>query len=418
VPIDAKFLILPDPPAPPAPEPTPPDPHAVTPTNPSAQPAPKVPQAYAVQPEEAAPTAVAPVANERPLPLVTPLPTPGAIPTGRPARSERVAPIGVATHVADEPPEDFVADSLHPDIVGGGTYTVPSTPECDDAVHGFVHYEGTCKRPYVFSRPGEPICGDGPRSFADTSEMLCGRPLELAIRAYNLKEYSKAFAGFADLAERQDYSPAQYRLAVMYAEGIGVEKDLSKAVFWYLKAAKDGDDKAQFNLAQLYENGAEGIPKDESQAVHWYTLAAYHMNSAAQSNLGLMYATGTGVPQDFTQAVYWYRAAAARGNSVGLYNLGLAYANGTGVPQDGAQAALWWRKGADRGNANAQYSLAQLYSQGTGVPKDPETAYFWCSLAALKDNEAALADRDALAQLLTPAQRAGVDAAVRDWKHK
>ena len=37
----------------------------------------------------------------------------------------------------------------------------------------------------------------------------------------------------------------------MYQEGIGVSKDLSEAVKWYQKAAKQGEKTAQENLKKL-----------------------------------------------------------------------------------------------------------------------------------------------------------------------
>ena len=41
---------------------------------------------------------------------------------------------------------------------------------------------------------------------------------------------------------------AQYALGSCYANGEGVEKDLTEAVIWYRKAADQGLAEAQFNL--------------------------------------------------------------------------------------------------------------------------------------------------------------------------
>ncbi|MGZ4993812.1 MAG: tetratricopeptide repeat protein [Methylobacter sp.] len=53
------------------------------------------------------------------------------------------------------------------------------------------------------------------------------------------------------------------------------------------KEAKAGDPDAQYNLAYIYENGI-GVPKDEAKALELYQQAADQGHSAAQSNLDAM----------------------------------------------------------------------------------------------------------------------------------
>ena len=60
-----------------------------------------------------------------------------------------------------------------------------------------------------------------------------------------------------------------------------------------------------------------GVAKDDRQAVYWYRKAADQGNANAQYNLGVMYENGEGVAKDDKQAVYWYRKAADQGNSHG-----------------------------------------------------------------------------------------------------
>jgi TPR repeat protein len=47
--------------------------------------------------------------------------------------------------------------------------------------------------------------------------------------------------------------------------------------------------------------------------VYWYQKAADQGDAKAQSNLGTMYAFGKGVLKDYKQAVYWYQKAADQG---------------------------------------------------------------------------------------------------------
>ena len=56
-------------------------------------------------------------------------------------------------------------------------------------------------------------------------------------------------------------------------------------MFWYRKAAEQGDASAQYNLGVMYENG-HGVEQDDEQAVFWYRKAAEQGYADAQYNLG------------------------------------------------------------------------------------------------------------------------------------
>jgi TPR repeat protein len=44
---------------------------------------------------------------------------------------------------------------------------------------------------------------------------------------------------------------AQYNLALMYENGNGTKRDMSKAIYWYKKSAKQGDKDAVNRLNNL-----------------------------------------------------------------------------------------------------------------------------------------------------------------------
>ena len=44
---------------------------------------------------------------------------------------------------------------------------------------------------------------------------------------------------------------AQYKLALMYENGNGIEKDMNQAIYWYKKSAEQGDEDAQNKLKEL-----------------------------------------------------------------------------------------------------------------------------------------------------------------------
>ncbi len=95
---------------------------------------------------------------------------------------------------------------------------------------------------------------------------------ELIEKYFNTQQYEKCFEGHLPLAE-QGYPLAECQIGYFYYEGLGVEKDLPKAVYWTRRAADHGDRDGQWNLAWFYED-AIGVERDMEQAAFWYRKAA------------------------------------------------------------------------------------------------------------------------------------------------
>ena len=109
-------------------------------------------------------------------------------------------------------------------------------------------------------------------------------------------------------------------LAERYWRGDGVNRDRSKAVVLYRKAAALGNDRAMLQLGFLHENGGE-LPKSDEQAAAWFRRAVDSGNESAMFHLGVMYWAGRGVPQDLVEAYKWL-------------DLASAYASGASVTQN------------------------------------------------------------------------------------
>lgn len=95
---------------------------------------------------------------------------------------------------------------------------------------------------------------------------------ELIEKYFNTQQYEKCFEGHLVLAE-QGYPLAECQVGYFYYDGLGVEKDLEKAVWWTRRAADHGDRDGQCNLAWFYED-CIGVERDVEQAAFWYRQAA------------------------------------------------------------------------------------------------------------------------------------------------
>ena len=79
------------------------------------------------------------------------------------------------------------------------------------------------------------------------------------------------------------------------------------------------------------------------------------------------------------------------------------------------EAVTQWQAAADEGDLRAMLALGRLYAKGLGVLQDPVEAHKWLNLAASRGEEAALAERDALAAVMTSAELTEARQRAKVW---
>lgn len=102
---------------------------------------------------------------------------------------------------------------------------------------------------------------------------------ELIEKYFNTQQYEKCFEGHMLLAD-QGYPLAECQVGYFYYDGLGVEKNLDKALLWTKRAAEHGDRDGQYNLAWFYEEGI-GVERDLALAKYWYKQAALQKHDMA-----------------------------------------------------------------------------------------------------------------------------------------
>ncbi len=121
-------------------------------------------------------------------------------------------------------------------------------------------------------------------------------------------------------AAEQGHPDAYYQLGVVFAKGAkGVSADSQESRRLYQVAASEfdvhaqkGNADAQYKLAGMYQQGL-GMKTNMVLALKWMEKSALQGHTLAQLSLGRLYAEGTGVPRDIRQAQYWLSLAAAQG---------------------------------------------------------------------------------------------------------
>jgi hypothetical protein len=193
----------------------------------------------------------------------------------------------------------------------------------------------------------------------------------------------KQAAIYYQKASEQNLAVAETNLALMYQNGIGVDKDYRKAYELHLKAAQDGDPNGYANIGNMYLSGLF-VNKDIDKALEYFNKAADLGNYSGLTNLAIMYQTGNGVPLDGNKAVSYYeRARKIDHTGAADYNLGVLYYSGCGsVRQDYSKAFEHFENSAKKGYAPAKYNMGIMYLKGQYVRQSESSAIIYIEEAA------------------------------------
>jgi len=128
--------------------------------------------------------------------------------------------------------------------------------------------------------------------------------------------------------------------------------------------------ESQVWLGDYYFTGSKTDP-NYPKAEEWYLKAAKNGNRRAQIRLGFMYAENhfPGVTHDLTKGEHWFLQAAKQNEADGLFRMGNFYHHYS-KPPNYEKTVYWLEKAATKNYGAAQYDLARIYnSDKLGTPK-------------------------------------------------
>ena len=224
-------------------------------------------------------------------------------------------------------------------------------------------------------------------------------------------------------------------LGELYKHGLGVKRDLAKAVSLFKESADAGDPTGQRNLGVLYATGV-GVKEDQALALLHYHFASVGGDHMAQLAMGYRHMHGINVPKNCQAAVAFYKPAvdavahdvqqfrpppmmerhslapegsrprpeeldedvvdyyqysAARGDPSAQVALGqLYYFGARGLEQNYAEALKWYLLAAEQGDGNAMGHIGNMYVQGTHVKACNATALKYFRQGSDKGNGIAI----------------------------
>ena len=163
-----------------------------------------------------------------------------------------------------------------------------------------------------------------------------------------------------------------FTLAMMFEHGVGVEQNVTKAIYWYEYARQIGKREAVSYLTKLFIKS-----KRYEEGYYWY------MDSRIRStffgyDLGVIFEK----QGKYEKARKLYEKAVKLWSPKAEFRLGRLYETGLGVPMDLEKAVYHYKNASKRGVDDARFAIGKLLYWGKGVKQDRKRAYKWIDMAA------------------------------------
>ena len=198
----------------------------------------------------------------------------------------------------------------------------------------------------------------------------------------NMKDDSAIFQLYEKASKQGDYY-ALCNVGYCYKDGIGVTKNIEKAIECYKKASENGEERGTFELANCYYNGI-GYAKNVSKAVELLKTIPYYYLS--HFLLGDIYYYDYKKYDTCIKYYLKYIEIVKRQNIISMemdrydsanFNIGYSYS----MIKNYKEAIEYYKIAADYHNSLAANNLSIIYRNGLGVEKNDSTADYWANKA-------------------------------------
>ncbi|MCQ2070093.1 MAG: ATP-binding cassette domain-containing protein [archaeon] len=179
---------------------------------------------------------------------------------------------------------------------------------------------------------------------------------------------------------KNGFSDAQYKLAIMYRDGVKVEQNLELYREWIKTAAENGNIFAQAAYADILMESDDEADKD--LAVTYYRAAAERGNGEARMKLAAIVGEGSSLAEDRAEILDICRQLAELGNPVDMNRYASILMTLAKNDNDKAESFKWYLKVAEYGSPDAMLQVATMYQSGVGTPKDNKKYVEWILKAA------------------------------------
>ncbi|MBS0290606.1 MAG: sel1 repeat family protein [Proteobacteria bacterium] len=250
--------------------------------------------------------------------------------------------------------------------------------------------------------------------FCITSQASNLSSADRCLKEYQLNNFEQALA-LCLPAATQNNPQAQYVMGMLYKRGKAVKRSQAQAMQWlnssadngyaaaqlkfgkmicseqtpdygkafgyFLRAAQQNLNEAQFLVALCYQNGL-GVTKNPQQALTWYNKAISNGLQAPDIPLNqnakrLKVAAKNSIINPSPERFALLKSAADQGEALAQFAVAMYYLTGGVTAQDDAAALNYLQKAAEQGNSDAKSYLAWMHIMGLGTPQNLQEAIYW-----------------------------------------
>ncbi|MBQ9474027.1 MAG: sel1 repeat family protein [Bacteroidales bacterium] len=164
-------------------------------------------------------------------------------------------------------------------------------------------------------------------------------------------------------------------------------QNFDSAVYYFTCIADSQNTDVWTHLAVLYENGCLGEGIDSNLAVYYYRRAAGDGDAHAMMSLGNLYVAGRFVPADSAMAYDYYRRAAELGSEKAFMKVAQCQYLGIGTKADTLAAIESLKAAARMGSGQAALQMGTWYQYGAPyVEHDMDSAAVYYYIGARGDD--------------------------------
>ena len=184
------------------------------------------------------------------------------------------------------------------------------------------------------------------------------------------RDYPKA-AQLWTQAAQQGHWKAQFNLAGLYLQGMGVPQDADKALELTEDLMRKGVPAAWDNMGAYYMGGVGPLQQDATVAYAFWQKAADMGSMAAQAHLGEKLNAGYDDPPSFwgNEAIglKMLECAFSQGSGNAAYEIGLTQNRDAKQPEDYSRALAVFHEGVKFGHEKAANSLSVAFDSGRAL---------------------------------------------------
>lgn len=142
----------------------------------------------------------------------------------------------------------------------------------------------------------------------EKEKTLFDSPVSEQIRKDYKSEFYKTYSYELESEAKNGNAAAEFALACCYDEGLGIKENIQLGIYWFEKAGNHGYLDAMVRLGFIYLGTAELYSKyaNTNKCIFWYTKAAEQGDEYACFELGRFYKEGKIVKKDIAKAKYWF----------------------------------------------------------------------------------------------------------------